>query len=140
MLSARELLEIEGVGARWTLSDFEGELAHADSRIFTIAGDHSSNISAFVLYRLVPDGIEIMNLAVREKAKGNGRKLIQSFLQSIQAALPQGSIKNVFLEVGTRNIAAVKLYSGAGFQELARRKNYYKDGDDAIVMRLTLSR
>ena len=41
----------------------------------------------------------------------------------------------LFLEVRSRNVPAIKLYTAYGFKEIGIRKNYYKDPqDDAIVM------
>ena len=41
---------------------------------------------------------------------------------------------NVFLEVKTTNFAAINLYLNFGFEEINRKKMYYSDGQDAIVM------
>ncbi|RYJ01809.1 MAG: ribosomal-protein-alanine acetyltransferase, partial [Acetobacteraceae bacterium] len=37
------------------------------------------------------------------------------------------------------NAAALALYRAAGFEEVGRRRRYYADGDDALVMRRVLS-
>lgn len=38
------------------------------------------------------------------------------------------------LEVRTGNAAARALYAGAGFAEVGRRRRYYTDGEDAVLM------
>jgi len=45
----------------------------------------------------------------------------------------------LFLEVATANVAAQSLYREAGLTEVARRRRYYPDGSDAIVLRMNLS-
>jgi ribosomal-protein-alanine N-acetyltransferase len=45
----------------------------------------------------------------------------------------------VFLEVRESNEIARRLYASRGFLEIARRKNYYEDGEAALVFRLELS-
>ena len=44
----------------------------------------------------------------------------------------------MFLEVSTRNPAARGLYQQLGFQQVGRRKGYYADGSDALVMSKSL--
>jgi ribosomal-protein-alanine N-acetyltransferase len=38
------------------------------------------------------------------------------------------------LEVRASNTAAQRLYAGAGFERRGKRRGYYADGEDAIVM------
>ena len=40
------------------------------------------------------------------------------------------------LEVAATNDAALRLYAAEGFTEIDRRRRYYRDGADAVVMRL----
>ncbi len=44
----------------------------------------------------------------------------------------------MFLEVATGNAAALALYRREGFTEVGRRRRYYADLSDAIVLRLNL--
>jgi ribosomal-protein-alanine N-acetyltransferase len=46
----------------------------------------------------------------------------------------------MFLEVSDRNAAARALYAAAGFAKAGRRKRYYADGADALVLRADLQR
>jgi ribosomal-protein-alanine N-acetyltransferase len=45
----------------------------------------------------------------------------------------------MLLEVSAANQAALALYEAAGFEEIDRRRRYYRDGTDAVVMRLRLA-
>ena len=45
----------------------------------------------------------------------------------------------MLLEVGAGNAAALGLYAAAGFVEIDRRPRYYRDGADAVVLRLPLT-
>jgi ribosomal-protein-alanine N-acetyltransferase len=45
----------------------------------------------------------------------------------------------MFLEVAEANAAARALYAAAGFAEVGRRRRYYADGGDALVLRRGLS-
>jgi ribosomal-protein-alanine N-acetyltransferase len=45
----------------------------------------------------------------------------------------------MFLEVAERNGAARALYAAAGFAAAGRRRRYYPDGADALVLRRSLT-
>jgi [ribosomal protein S18]-alanine N-acetyltransferase len=132
---AEELLGIEGPNARWTLQSYESELPCPESKSFFLRDPR--RITAFVLYRVFPDGIEIMNLAVREKGQGHGKKLLQDFLSSLKVGSLSPRIE-VRLEVSSLNKAALALYKGLGFAEYHRRPRYYQDGSDAVLMKVSL--
>lgn len=44
----------------------------------------------------------------------------------------------MYLEVADRNGAARALYARAGYVPAGRRRGYYRDGDDALVLRKPL--
>ena len=43
-------------------------------------------------------------------------------------------ISRLFLDVAESNTSARALYDAAGFAQTGRRRAYYADGDDAILM------
>jgi len=74
----------------------------------------------------------LKDLAVRPDARGEGvgRGLLRAALGSLRA---QGATV-VKLEVRESNAAARSLYDGEGFEPLRRLPNYYRDGEDALVL------
>ena len=50
----------------------------------------------------------------------------------------QSSTSQLGLEVRADNLRALKAYERVGFQEVSRRKAYYRDGCDAILMEIDL--
>jgi ribosomal-protein-alanine N-acetyltransferase len=55
----------------------------------------------------------------------------------LQAAMRQAAARQaevMFLEVAESNAAAQALYMAAGFAEVGRRRHYYSDGTDALVL------
>jgi ribosomal-protein-alanine N-acetyltransferase len=46
--------------------------------------------------------------------------------------------QEIFLEVAESNAAARALYAKARAQEVGRRRRYYADGADALVLRLVV--
>jgi len=71
---------------------------------------------------------ELYRIAVLTKYRKQGlaKELLTRFLEKCG--------NDVFLEVRSKNTAAIKLYESAGFTVAGRRKNYYGD-DDAVVYR-----
>ena len=48
-------------------------------------------------------------------------------------------VATIFLDVSERNVPARHLYERAGYREVGRRRRYYADGADALLMRLDLA-
>ena len=86
-----------------------------------------------LLARIAADEAEVLTLAVLpgERRHGIGSALLSEAAASARA---WGAI-GLFLEVATGNDAARALYARAGFTEVGRRRRYYADGSDALVLR-----
>ncbi len=82
------------------------------------------------------DVAEVALIAVKRQFRrlGIGQKLM---LRAIDHAKDAGC-EAMLLEVRSSNLPAQGLYKKLGFAPLAIRKNYYSDGEDAIVMSLAL--
>jgi ribosomal-protein-alanine N-acetyltransferase len=91
----------------------------------------------FVLARVAADEAEILTLAVvpAVRRQGQGGALLAA---AMAGAAARGATA-MFLEVSERNAAARALYAAAGFAEAGRRRRYYADGSDALVMRRDLT-
>ena len=89
-----------------------------------------------IMARVAADEAEILTLAVHPDARRQG--LARALLAEAARHAAAHGATALFLEVALRNTAARALYTGAGFTEVGRRRRYYADGDDALVMRLTL--
>lgn len=87
-------------------------------------------IKGLVNYDLIYDRIEINHIIVFDKYRNNG---IASELMNY--LINNNDIKNITLEVNCNNKPAINLYHKFGFKEVAIRKNYYYNGDDAFLMK-----
>jgi len=117
--------------SRFFHQEFEVECAHS------ILAEMNGKIVGYVLFWLLPETVDIHNLAVRGeyRRRGVGRILLNKV---IVEALRQSSAR-VTLEVRKSNLAAQKLYESAGFVATGVRKGYYSDdGEDALTMALDL--
>jgi ribosomal-protein-alanine N-acetyltransferase len=90
-----------------------------------------------VLARIAGHEAEVLTLAVvpASRRRGLGGALLDETLREIR----DRGARVVFLEVSEVNQAARALYAAAGFVEVGRRRRYYADGADALVLRAALS-
>ena len=93
--------------------------------------------TGFVLARVAADEAEILTLAVIPAARRQGHA--GALLAGAMAGALLRGAGTMFLEVSDRNGAARALYARAGFAEAGRRRRYYADGSDALVLRRALS-
>ena len=103
------------------LATVEGEAAVLNGRI-----------AGYLIIQTIFDEAHILNLAVQQAQRGQGiaRALLERFLST---TVKRG-ITQTFLEVRAGNYAAQKLYFGLGFAPLSARRNYYPDGEDALIL------
>ena len=114
----------------WSPHLLQNELKQKN-KIYIVA-KKNKNIVGFAGCMINFAEMEIMNLVTKKSERGNG---IGNFLleKLIEIAKNQ-KIETIFLEVNCVNEIARKLYEKVGFLEISRRKNYYGEKQDAIIM------
>lgn len=76
------------------------------------------------------DDINLLDIATKNEYKRKGyAKHMLNFLLGLKK-----DNQTFSLEVKSKNLPAIKLYESFGFKTLNIRKNYYKDGDNALCM------
>lgn len=129
-------IELESFSVPWSLESITKELEN-EMAYYVVAEEEGQVLGYAGLWDVVGEG-QITNIAVRPsgRRKGIGKKLVEGLI----AYGKEKSLEVLILEVRQSNEAAIKLYSGAGFKEIGKRKNYYtKPTEDALLMALTLS-
>ena len=105
-------------GARaWSPEEYK-QLITANHALLLIA-DHG-----FVLGQLVGDEAEIFMIIVDHAYQRRGYGL--AYLNQFETRARSAGGARCFLEVATSNLVAQALYKKAGYQQVGRRKNYYK--------------
>jgi len=125
--------------APWTIGNFRDALAAGYS---ARVGERDFRIVAYGVLMLAPGEAQVLNLSVVPDARrqGMGRTLLRLFVDDAR----NFRAEQIFLEVRTSNIPAIRLYEAEGFFPVARRIDYYPGGsanaprEDAIVMRRAL--
>jgi ribosomal-protein-alanine N-acetyltransferase len=116
----------------WSTEQISGLLQEGASLATVVLVER--RIVGYALYRSVPPESELLRIAIdpRFQGEGYGRLLIEDGL----SVLGSRGVSCVFLEVASKNEAALALYRAAKFLEIGRRENYYEQlSDDAIVMK-----
>lgn len=90
--------------------------------------EESFKVLGFIVIAKNYENIDIYAIAVENdsKKKGIGSKLLQFIIDN-------EDYETITLEVRSKNIAAINLYTKYNFEIINTRKKYY-DNDDALVM------
>lgn len=128
-----QILIIEGSGPftpHWTRRQFAEELGAERSRFLVI--EERGRVLGYLVQRELRPEVQIINLAVHPQARrqGLGRRLLDHALREARG----GGCAKATLELSLANEPGLRLYRGAGFQEVGRRKGFYPDGSDALLM------
>jgi ribosomal-protein-alanine N-acetyltransferase len=118
----------------WSRKSFATVLAEPAAHLAVARDGVSGQIEGYVVAWFAADEGEIANLAVREptRRRGIGAALLDAAL--IEAA--RRGATTMYLEVRETNEAARGLYAARGFEEVGRRRKYYRRPvEDAIVLR-----
>jgi len=75
----------------------------------------------------------VFSIAVREAYQGLG--VGTQLMKCVIAAFHQKKIRDIILEVRSHNLSAVRFYQRLGFVITGMEYGYYRDGEDAIIMR-----
>lgn len=126
------VMELENVCFRnpWLadmfVSEMEGPCSFA--RVLEVDGF----IEAYATFRVIFDEAHLFNIAVAPDARG--KRLSKLLLTRVlEESLREGG-EVMFLEVRASNDVARRLYESYHFYPIGRRKKYYEDGEDAVVM------
>jgi len=132
------LLEAASFPDPWSRGLYEHELKDnrlSRYRVVVRAGaDASDQVLAQGGWMFFGDEAHILTIAVRPELRGQGigRWLLLYLLDEAR----QAGCAKVVLEVRPSNEAAIRLYESLGFAVIGRRKRYYPDKEDALVLQL----
>ena len=132
------LIERDSFADPWGSREFTSALESAQT-IFLVAEDDAGVVIGYAIALAVADEAEILNLAVQPHRRGHGigGKLLDGAIERVREL----GAEQVYLEVRESNDAARRLYAARGFDEISRRRGYYRHPvEDALVLRLAMQR
>ena len=118
----------------WQPSTLKKELQSENS--YYIVARYSSEIVGFAGIKTVLDEADIMNIVTKKSKRNLG--IGSCLLKNLIYIAKENDIKKLTLEVNYRNTIAIHLYKKFDFKEIAVRKKYYGNVDNAIIMQLDI--
>jgi ribosomal-protein-alanine N-acetyltransferase len=132
------IYEIETLSfpAPWSSNAFRQEVKNPVSHLLGLLVN--GTLQGYVCFWLFAGEIQLVNIAVHPKARGQG--LGNYLLTKVLEFAASRSTQAIWLEVRLSNRTARSLYEKFGFAEVGRRRKYYTDNnEDAVVMSLNLA-
>ena len=113
----------------WSKKQWASEFKKEGIEVFGIK--ISNLIVGICVVQVVLDEAQINFFVVNQKyrKKGYGSYLMSYLIKKCE----KSNIKKLFLEVSNTNSNAEKFYSRFDFSTILIRRNYYKDGSDALL-------
>ena len=113
----------------WSKNQWASELKKEGIQIFGIL--RSNFVIGICVLQVVLDEAQINYFAVRQKYRKRG---LGSYLMNYLIMLcKKRNINKLLLEVSQKNDIAEKFYDKFNFSTVGIRRNYYKDGSDALL-------
>ena len=113
----------------WTKKQWANEFKKEGIKVFGLL--FSNLIIGICVFHVVLDEAQINFFVVSQqyRKKGFGSYLMNYLIKQCKKL----NVNKLFLEVSRTNALAEKFYNRYGFCTVGIRKNYYKDGSDALL-------
>ena len=130
-ISDLDNLDISKFDDFWNIDILKDELKSENSKF--ICATLENTVVGFAGIKIILDEADIMNIAVMKNYRRQGVATL--LLNHILHICQEKNIKTIHLEVNEENFSAISLYQKFGFKECGRRKKYYDNQYDAILMK-----
>jgi ribosomal-protein-alanine N-acetyltransferase len=120
----------------WPLQMFVDELAQPETRRYLIA-EAPDGIVGYAGLMCIEPIADVQTIAVVPEYEGRG--IGSALLTELISEGRRRGAADVLLEVRADNPRAQQLYRRFGFEQIHVRRKYYRDGVDALIMRLELA-
>ena len=113
----------------WNKNQWKNEFKKEGIKIFGIL--HSNLLIGICVFQVVLDEAQINYFVINKKfrERGFGSYLMDYLIERCKKL----NVSKLHLEVSQNNITAEKFYNRFDFSTVGIRKNYYKDGSDALL-------
>ena len=98
---------------------------------YLVAKNNDGKIIGYIGISYVLDSADIISIVVHKDYTKKG--IATLLLQEIFAFAKENNIQKITLEVRSSNLPAQKLYEKHGFKQIAIRKKYYDNTEDALI-------
>ena len=113
----------------WSEKQWSKEFKKEDVKVLGIF--LSDSLIGISVFQVIPDEVQINFFVINQKyrKKGFGTYLMNYLIKECKKL----NINKFYLEVSHNNLTAEKFYSRFNFSTVGIRRNYYKDGSDALL-------
>ena len=113
----------------WSKKQWTKEFKKEGTKIFGLLV--SNQVIGICVFQVVIDEAQINYFVVHQKFRnrGFGSQLMNFSIKKCENL----NLKKILLEVSRSNITAERFYSSFDFSTVGIRKNYYRDGSDAVL-------
>lgn len=116
------------------IAALETELFGADqwSAQAGIVAEEDGIVVGYAAVLVADDVADLVRIAVAVSHRRRG--IAGAVLAEAYVAARTEGAERMLLEVAESNVGAQAFYAAQGFAEISRRRRYYTDGDDALVL------
>lgn len=127
-------IESESFSDPWSLSSFRSLVSGGLVWFQVAVEDDTDEVIGYILVWFAADEAEVANIAVAPGMRG--RRIGAALLDAALLAAEDRGTARIFLEVRDSNERARALYASRGFEEVGRRRAYYRRPvEDALILR-----
>jgi [ribosomal protein S18]-alanine N-acetyltransferase len=128
-------IAVQSFDSPWSAAAFAEEFASPDAALW-VARDAGGEVRGYLVAQRALDEVHVLSLAVEPGARRQGAA---SALLAVALSTERSrGARIAHLEVRASNPEAVAFYARAGFRSVGRRRRYYPDGDDALLLAAAL--
>ena len=113
----------------WSRKQWVNEFKKDGTEVFGLS--FSNLVIGICVFQVILDEAQINYFVVNPKFRERGMGTY--FMNCLLKRLEKLNISKLLLEVSQNNVAAEKFYSSFDFYTVGMRKNYYKDGSNALL-------
>lgn len=114
----------------WSRKSYEFEVAGNRFSIPIVLEFNHEIIGHAVVWKIFEEfHIATIAVAIEYRGQGWGEYLLSSLMDMA------AETEYALLEVRPSNISAIRLYEKFGFAKVGMRRHYYRNGEDALIMR-----
>ena len=113
----------------WSKKQWINEFRKKDIKVFGLL--HSNSVIGICVFQVIMDEAQINYFVINQKfrEKGFGSYLMRFMIKHCEKL----NVNKLFLEVSQTNIKAEKFYASFDFFTVGIRRNYYRDGSNALL-------
>ena len=113
----------------WSKKQWTNEFRKKDIKIFGLL--HANSVIGICVFQIIKDEAQINYFVINQKfrEKGFGSYLMSFMIKHCERL----NVNKLFLEVSQTNVKAEKFYANFDFFTIGIRRNYYRDGSNALL-------